>query len=423
MPPAGWHIITSEYPPQLGGVSDYTHLVAHGLADAGDEVHVWCPATEVMPGGATDAADGNGDSAGEDAGETPAVPGVFVHREFGSFTSGDLRRVDKLLDQFSAPRRLLVQWVPHGYGYRSMNLAFCLWLRRRSVRHHDVVELMVHEPYLAFGEGSWKQNGVAAVHRLMTIVLMNAARRVWMSIPAWETRLRPYALGRALEFCWLPIASNIPVVDDPAGVESIRARYLPTGGQIVGHFGTYDRNITELLLKSVPSLLRDSVDCVLLLLGHGSKRMRDDLIRKHPRLTSRVHAAGSLAAAELSLHLGACDVLLQPYIDGVSSRRTSVMVGLAHGVPIVTTSGRLTEPLWAESEAVALAPAEDMTALVKTAVQLLADPSRRRRMSACARTLYDECFAVNRTIATLRAALMNEEDGGLNLASRCGSQL
>src|SRR5262249_40199976 len=38
-----WHLITGAYPPQPGGVSDYTHLVASGLAEAGDMVHVWCP--------------------------------------------------------------------------------------------------------------------------------------------------------------------------------------------------------------------------------------------------------------------------------------------------------------------------------------------------------------------------------------------
>ena len=38
-----WHIITGEYPPVLGGVSDYSHLVAEALAGAGDDVHVWCP--------------------------------------------------------------------------------------------------------------------------------------------------------------------------------------------------------------------------------------------------------------------------------------------------------------------------------------------------------------------------------------------
>ena len=164
-----WHIITSEYPPQTGGVSDYTQLVAQGLAEAGDEVHVWCPSTEAT---SDDTTDGDAEGAERNVGG----PGVLVNRHFGNFRRSDLGRVDDLLEQFSAPRRLLVQWVPHGYGSRSMNLAFCLWLRRRAVKHQDAVEVMVHEPYLNFGEGSWKQSGAAAVHRLMTMVLLNAAR-------------------------------------------------------------------------------------------------------------------------------------------------------------------------------------------------------------------------------------------------------
>jgi glycosyltransferase involved in cell wall biosynthesis len=264
---------------------------------------------------------------------------------------------------------------------------------------------MVHEPYLAFGEGSWKQTGVAAVHRLMTMVLLNGARRVWMSIPAWEEGLRPYTLGRALPFQWLPVASNIALVDDAARVEATRARYAPATDRLVGHFGTYDRHITDLLLKSVPTLLQGHTGPAMLLIGRGSELVREELLHRQPELTGRVHATGTLEAFDLSLHVSACDVLLQPYIDGVSSRRTSVMVGLSHGVPVVTTSGRLTEPLWAESEAVALAPVEDSGALVSATQNVLSDEPRRRRMSAAARALYEERFTVQRTIAALREAV------------------
>lgn len=387
-----WHLITSEYPPQRGGVSDYTQMVARGLAAAGDEVHVWCPAAA----GVAHAEAGKG--------ATDDSPGVFVHRELGGFRPVDLRRVGKLLNQFSAPRRLLVQWVPHGYGLKSMNLAFCLWLHQRAVHHGDEVEVMVHEPYLPFGGGSWRQSGAAAVHRLMTVVLLDAARRVWLSIPAWEAGLRPYALRRKLPFHWLPVASNIPVIDNAPGVEAVRALYAPAGEQIVGHFGTYDRNISELLSDAVPALLRDCEGCRVLFVGHGSESMRAALIARHPELKGRIHATGTLAASALSLHISACDILLQPFIDGVSSRRTSVMVGLTHGVPIVTTSGRLTEPLWTESEAVSLSSVEDLTTLVKETRILLADEARRQRLSLAAKALYQERFHLKHTIAALRHA-------------------
>jgi glycosyltransferase involved in cell wall biosynthesis len=383
-----WHIITSEYPPQAGGVSDYTKLVARGLADAGDEVHVWCPSL-------TSAANERG------AGVTTDAERVTLHRDFGHFSSADLRRVSGLLDRFPAPRRLLVQWVPHGYGYRSMNLRFCWWLRNRG-RRGDIVELMVHEPYLAFREGSLKQDGVAVVHRLMTAVLLSAVNRVWMSIPAWEARLRPYAFGRKLPFAWLPVASNIPVVDDPGGVKAIRDRFAPHDAPLVGHFGTYDRSIVSLLLQSASALLRANPNCNLLLLGRGSELMQTELSGTHPDLAQRIHAAGTLPAADLSLHLSACDVMLQPYVDGVSSRRTSVMVALAHGLPVVTTQGKLTEPLWAESEAVKLAPPTDVDLLVSHLECLLINKTERLRIREAAKALYQKRFDIRLTVDALR---------------------
>jgi len=377
-----WHLITPEYPPQPGGVSDYTQMVANGLAAAGDEVHVWGPEEQGEWGR------GNGEE-------------VIVHRELGRFTRSDLRRVDRMLDQFKAPRRLLVQWVPHGYGYRSMNLHFCLWLWRRA-RRGENVDIMVHEAFLSFGEGSWRQNGVAAVHRLMAIILLRAASRVLVTIPTWEKYLRPYALSRKLQFRWLPVPSNIPVIDKPANVQSIRKRYGCEKGALVGHFGTCDRHITELLLKAVPALMQNGKPQAMLLLGRGSELMREQLIRQHPEIRDLVHATGALDATDLSLHLSACDLMLQPYIDGVSSRRGSTMVALAHGVPVVTTSGILTESLWAKSEAVALAPVEDVSALVGATQRLLPDVFARRRMSAAARSLYAERFDVERIITRLR---------------------
>ncbi len=51
--------------------------------------------------------------------------------------------------------------------------------------------------------------------------------------------------------------------------------------------------------------------------------------------------------------------MIQPYPDGISSRRTSAMAGLALGLPIVSTSGHLTETIWAEHAAVVLTPIGD----------------------------------------------------------------
>jgi glycosyltransferase involved in cell wall biosynthesis len=381
-------VITSEYPPQPGGVSDYTYWVAAGLAADGDEVHVWCPAC---------------------AGTQPQSERVVLHRELGGVTPADLRRVGQGLDLFPSPRRLLVQWVPHGYGYRSMNLGFCWWLLHRSVHYGDQVAIMVHEPYLAFRVSRWKQNVAALVHRLMTILLLRAAERVWVSIPEWERCWRPYTFGRRVPFGWLPIPSNIPVADSPNHAEAIRRRYAANDAVLIGHFGTYGWPVASVLEPVLFAMDGDPANQVVLLMGIGSEEFRERLIRKMPRLVRLVQATGALPAEDLSHHVAACDLLIQPYPDGVSSRRTSVMVGLCHGKPIITTSGRLTEPFWRETSALALVPVGDVNAFVDLLRQLRLDVGQRARIGRAARSLYDERFDIGHVITTLRRAVSAPE--------------
>ena len=373
-----WHLVTSEYPPDVGGVSDYTGQLAAALAEAGDDVHVWCPGA---------------------ARRGPA--GVEVHATLGTMSRADLRRVDTQLDACPGPRRLLVQWVPHGFGYRSMNLGFCLWLARRA-RAGDRVELMVHEPYLEFSWRSPVHSAMAAVHRLMTLVLLGAAQRAWIAIPAWEGRLRPYALGRAVPMPWLPIPSCVPI-DAPADPAALRGRFAPPHQAIVGHFGSYGA-FAGLLDGCVAPIMGGPCSPVLLLLGANGPSYRDALVARHPEWAARVHATGFLDGPVLAAHLSVCDVMVQPYPDGVTSRRTSVMACLSQGRAVVTTAGRLTEPLWHGSHAVTLAGVDDPAGLAGAVVGLLANADARTRLGSRARQLYADSFSVERVVTALRAA-------------------
>jgi glycosyltransferase involved in cell wall biosynthesis len=272
----------------------------------------------------------------------------------------------------------------------------------RASRQRDRVELMVHEPFLRFDWTSPRRNIAALVHRWMTVLLLRAASRVWLSIPGWERVLRSYTLGRKIPFQWLPIFSNIPAATDPARSQAIRRRYADDGRPLIGHFGTFGTGVTDLLGPILSALSQDRADQVVLLMGDRSEQYRSELIRKEPRLEAILQATGKLSAWEVSHHLSACDVLIQPYPDGVSSRRTSLMAGLENGKPIVTTTGWLTEPLWLESDAVALAPAGNTEAFVKQVRRLRDEPSERLRLGSAAGRLYRERFDISHTITHLR---------------------
>jgi hypothetical protein len=78
------------------------------------------------------------------------------------------------------------------------------------------------------------------------------------------------------------------------------------------------------------------------------------------------------------------------------------MAGLANGVATVTSTGALTEPVWADTGAVALAPAGDVHAFVDAIDRLLRDRSARETLAARGADVYASHFSMPRTIAVLR---------------------
>lgn len=282
-----------------------------------------------------------------------------------------------------------------------MNMSFCLWLKRRADAG-DRVELMVHEPYLEFA-GSWRQSAAAAVHRLMTIVLLRATTHVWMSIPAWQPRLQPYALGRVVPFTWLPIPSALSQ-PAPGAVGAVRSKLNGERRCLIGHVSTYGSLISTLLDALLPDLLDRARNAQLVLIGAKGETFASAFCDRHPEHRDRIMATGPIDRTELATHVAACDVLVQPYPDGVSARRTTTMAGLFLGVPVVTTTGHLSEPLWEQSRTVKLAAVGDWKTFNSHVCQLLSTPDDRRRQSSEARRYYDEHFDLRHTIRALRSA-------------------
>ena len=129
-------------------------------------------------------------------------------------------------------------------------------------------------------------------------------------------------------------------------VDAVRSRYAPGKGALVGHFGTHGPLVTSLVDEVIAAVADAQPSVHFLLIGSGSEAFRSALVARDRSLADRVSASGTLSGSDLSAHVEACDVLLQPYPDGVTSRRTTAMAGLFARVPVVTTQGTLTERFW-----------------------------------------------------------------------------
>src|SRR5262245_21163027 len=113
-----WYIVTGEYPPELGGVSDYTSVVAEALVANGETVEVFVPSPE------------------DDQEFSECRNGVNIRWLPDHFCWRGLARLKRSLANAPAGGRLLVQYVPHAFGWKAMNIPLILWLsgqRRHSL--------------------------------------------------------------------------------------------------------------------------------------------------------------------------------------------------------------------------------------------------------------------------------------------------
>ena len=347
------HLLSGEYGPDAGGVGAYTQLLAEALVRRGLRVHVWDTLDPSLK---------------------QSLPSALK----------------------SEPGYLLLQFVPNALGARGANVAFCQWLL--SLRRDGAdVRVMFHEPYFYL---SWNPalSALSMVQRMMAAILLRASTRTYISTDRWRDYLTPYAPADT-SFTVLPIPATLPDNPSPESVAAWRSRL--GGGLVVAHFGTYGEHVTGELTPMVPALLARMPALRFLFVGRGSDGFANRIAQSYPAISSRILATGTLDRAEAAAAIAAADLALQPYPDGITTRRTSVMAPLALGVATVTSHGALTEDVWRAAPSVALAPASDTAAHVATAESLLKDDITRHQLGDLGRRFYRDHFAIDRTVEIL----------------------
>jgi glycosyltransferase involved in cell wall biosynthesis len=172
---------------------------------------------------------------------------------------------------------------------------------------------------------------------------------------------------------------------------------------LVGHFGTFGRFHMALMPHVVARILDEAHDRTFVLVGRGGEALRDYIAKERPELAARIVATGGLAPADVSTYLAACDVLVQPFEDGASTRRSSLMAGIALGRPTIANRGRSTEDVWSSERAIHLTDSHAPHAFAGAVTKLLADANLRELLADNARRLHAERFAMVHAVAALRA--------------------
>lgn len=379
MRPPSLFLLAGEFPPEPGGVSDHTRLLAEVLVSFGIVPVVLC-----------------GGSAGHSQ-----EWGVRVHRVAGGFGPMRWPAMARVLNGRAGRRAVWVQYAPHSMGMRGMNLPLALWLAWRAWFHGDRLVVYFHEVAFPFS-GPWRHRLLSVAQNLMAGIVAASASVALVTTQAWLPRLAALGL-RPCAVKLLPVFSNLPEEVNPGAVEARRARWLAETGadRLVAHFGTYGGGVAALMVDTLAAFPRHS-RAVFLLLGRRAAAW----LANHARepWASRCRVVNETDAMALAETLSACDAALQPYPDGVTTRRGSVMSALALGVPVVSNLGPLSDRCWAaESPCAGLAPRPEGEELAGELAGLLnRQPSERANLGTRGRSWYRQ--SASRAVAAQAVA-------------------
>jgi glycosyltransferase involved in cell wall biosynthesis len=366
-----WILLAPEYPPAIGGIADYVAQLGVALDRAGDEVEIFAPA----PAAATAAA---GASVRE-------LPRGYDFSAWRAITDAVRARRDAVT---------VLQYVPLLFSH-PLGLRYLLaWPGRLWV--------MFHEAAYPFEAGQLFRHRVLAVGtHVVASALVERAEQVLVSTPGCESALGK--LGRGPRSAvWLPIPSNLTRPALARARSLVLSEYgLDPERPVVGHFSAFGERVAESLRQTLKLLLVEDARVQVLLVGQGSEVFAERLALELPGSAARIRAGGRVSSERAGEAIDASDVLLFPYPDGISTRRTTAMAGLAFGKALVTTSGENTESVWRREGCVELQPL-DPTKLAGALRALLADKARRTELGARAERVYRARFALERSVELLR---------------------
>ncbi|SHL06214.1 glycosyltransferase [Rhodothermus profundi] len=345
-------------PPALDGIGDHTAHLAAALAAEGGAVRVLTAQARWT-----------------------AIPGVEVVQ---AFRCPPRRGVGELVRcvAMDPPDWFIVQFNQFSYGRWGLNPFLPITLRKLRRRWPRMrLAVLFHEDFVP--PTSWRNR----VFRCWQIPQFRALGRladvVAFSIQPWVAQYRSW-FPQARVVHW-PVGSNIPDV----GCDRSKAREqlgIAPEGLVVGVFGTIGAGrLVDYIAAAIDRLWREGLSFEVLYVGPHGKQLR-------AHLPSEVvlRDAGVLSDVDASIHLAAMDLLLAPFVDGASTRRGSMIVGLQHGLAVLSTDGPLTDPLLRaeHGRSLWLTPVADRQAFAEAAWHLATHPALRQKLGHNARRFY-----------------------------------
>jgi hypothetical protein len=260
---------------------------------------------------------------------------------------------------------VLIEYAPFLFARRGVSPALVRGVGRLA-RSGLRLAAFVHEPYVPFTRLPWLVTGLP--QRWQLRYLLHRCSFVYTPVPTFARWIRPYTrAGTAVAVA--PVGAGVTPSETPRA--EARARIgLPHGAIAIGVFSPGASGFRHEWIGAAAERLGRFPHVVWVRFGNGSDRLPEP--PGAPAIT-----VGPADAATIAATMRAMDIVAAPFVDGLTLRRTSVMLALASGIATVSSTGPLFDPVAGE-----LAACEPTAEAFATRLErLVCDPGERRAVA------------------------------------------
>ncbi|MBD2626921.1 glycosyltransferase family 4 protein [Trichormus variabilis] len=372
------YLINSIFPPKISGVGDHTAYLATELAKI-IEVKVLVAFGEI------------------DNFTQFKVEQIFSYVKPESFFS-----IIKFIRE-DPPDWVILQYDPFGYGtryglnpYIPLAINILKWLCP-----HVKIGVIVHESFIHIQNR--KLAVLAQFLKAQLWLLGCAVDTIFTVIEPWVSILNSWFPNKLIQH--LPVSSNIPQVSVYKN-EVRESLGISPQTIVLGMFGRIQRvRRLDHIINAVKKIQAEGFEVLVMYIGHDTVGAKSGLTDV-PLL-----AEGPFSSEEISRRFAAMDIYIMPIDEGVSTRNTSLMTGLQHGIPTVATFGASTDSILMQEngKAMFLVDAKSPDDFAMKVLELAANPLQRKFLSDGAKELFAREFTWSHISSKLLTTLESFE--------------
>ncbi|MEO0562767.1 MAG: glycosyltransferase family 4 protein [Chloroflexota bacterium] len=339
-------LITGEYPPMRGGIATQVHILARELAERGHSVHVM--------------TDKRGNAHQDRINLHPSITGWGINAVRGLIDWARQNELDLLNIHYQTAAYGMSPWI---HFLPEFVRPFPL-----ITTFHDL-----RFPYLFPKAGSlrpWIVNRLARTSDGVTAT--NQEDHIHLQSVNKHNRL-------------IPIGSSI-TTDSSSDANARRFIGADVDDFVIAFFGFVNHSKgLDMLIQSIADLREKGIPAKLLMIGdrtgtadatNAAYSTEIDRLVADCDLGEMIRWTGFVEDADLKAYLQTTDVVVLPYRDGASYRRSSLTTAIDAGAAVVTTTPAVNVPTFRDRENMRLVTPNDTAALTNALRELYNNPPR-----------------------------------------------